>query len=459
MISKDIVDYIKTQINKGQSKEDVKKALVSAGWQVMDIEEAFKHAESGIPLAPAPYSYQAAQSGQNASVLSSPTDLLKEAWNFYKTRLSTFIGITLIPIAGMIILTMTIVAVLVGSGFFKTYIPERSFVSGINPLLIIIFITSFIGIIILQLWSQAALLFAIKDSKENIGIKESYRRGWHKIGSIFWVGLLSGIIVMGGYLLFIIPGIIFGIWFSIASMIVVVEGLGGMTAILKSKSYVSGYWWEVFWRLLFLGLILGGIGLIFGLPGWIINFIAGLTKSSSLSAIGDILSFAGSIVGFVLAPISVIYTFLVYKNLKAIKGEVKSEFSSGEKIKFILAGLLGIILVFGGILASIVLVSLNSAKDKMMDTQRQADLQLYSYEKLQSLNLSLKEYSYDHNNLYPLSLNELVPEYRSSIPEDKKNNLFFEYRQLKNGDDFSLCTDIGTDVKKCFNSAGKLEAY
>lgn len=354
MISKDIIDYIKAQTAKGANKEEVRNALVSAGWQSADIDEAFRYAEQNIPVAPLPnsssYSYQPVQGSQNKVVLASPTDLLKEAWGIYKARFKTFIGIFLVPMIMAMVFVGIPIAGALGVQFFD------------SPIIIFLTIPLFFAMIIFQFWSQAAMLFAVKDSEEGIGVKESYRRGWHKIGSIFWVGLLSGIIIMGGYLLLLIPGIIFGIWFSLAAMIIVVEDFGGMNAILKSKSYVTDYWWEVFWRFLFLGLIFGGISLVFGLPGWLVNFIAGFTKNSSLSAIGIIFSFVGSIVNFVLAPLSVIYTFLIYKNLKAIKGEVKSEFSSGEKIKYILVGLLGIILVFGFIVGSIVLVSLNSAQ-------------------------------------------------------------------------------------------------
>ncbi|MBU4338790.1 hypothetical protein KKB43_04410 [Patescibacteria group bacterium] len=383
MVNREIIDYIKAQIEKGLNKEEIKTALTSAGWQMADIKEAFRYAEQNIPIAPAP-------SEQGVTTLSSPTDLLKESWGIYKARFKIFIGIVLAPMIMVMIFVGIVIAGTLGIQFFN------------SPAMFILFMPLFFGMIILQYWSQASLIYAIKDTEENIGVKESYRRGWHKIGSIFWVGLLSGIIVMGGYLLLIIPGIIFAIWFSLTAIIVVAEDLGGMNALLKSKSYITGYWWEIFWRLLFLGLILGGISFIFGIPGWIINFVAGLTKSASLSAVGAIVSFAGSIVSFLLAPLTVIYTFLIYKNLKAIKGDIAPVFSSGEKIKFIIAGFLGVLLFFGFIIGSIVLVSLSSARDKAMDAQRQVHIQ--------SLQAPLMLYADDHNGMYPVSLQQLVTE-------------------------------------------------
>ena len=46
-----------------------------------------------------------------------------------------------------------------------------------------------------QLWSQVALLYAIKDREENIGIKESYHRGWGKITSYFWISFYPDLLL------------------------------------------------------------------------------------------------------------------------------------------------------------------------------------------------------------------------------------------------------------------------
>lgn len=436
MINKDIVDYIKNQLQKGRSKEEIKSALTSAGWQMADIEEAFRYAEQNIPIAPATNNPQySGQNIQNTAVLSSPTDLLKEAWGFYRAKFKIFVGIILVPMVAIMIFAGILIAGVLGLKFLNLLN---------SPVIFIFAIPLVLAIIILQFWSQSSLIFAIKDSEENIGVKESYRRGRHKIGSIFWVGLLSGIIILGGFMFFVIPGIIFSTWFNLAVIIVIAEGLGGMNALLKSKFYVSGYWWEVFWRFLFIGLILMGVNLIFLIPAGILNFIAIVVKSSLLSIIASIFSFIGNIVGLLLAPLAVIYTFLVYKNLKAIKRDITPVFSSGEKTKFIIAGILGILLFFGFIAGLIILGSSGGVRSKAMDAQRQAHIQ--------SLQVYLLLYADDHNDIYPPSLNQLVPEYTATMHTDPKTKLPYEYRQLKGGEDFELCAKLEKGEKKCINS-------
>jgi len=53
-----------------------------------------------------------------------------------------------------------------------------------------------------MIWGQLALICAIKDSGENIGVIESYRRAWRKILSYWWVTFLTTSIVLGGSFLF-----------------------------------------------------------------------------------------------------------------------------------------------------------------------------------------------------------------------------------------------------------------
>lgn len=467
MINNEIVNYVKIQRQKGQSDDSVKQSLLSAGWQVADIEEAFRVASGAIPASPAGnYASGFYQPGQAPAQLASFSDLLKEAWNIYKARYKTFLGILLVPVGIIILVILAIIffgiilgvsnsaSAVITAG--PTPMPGNSstaFSNVINFLLgfgIILFVF-IIPIIVLQLWSQSALLFAIKDSAEGIGIKESYRRGWHKIGSVFWVGLLSGIIITGGYLFFVIPGVIFAIWFSLATFIVVSENIGGMTAILKSKEYIKGYGWEVFIRLIVMGLIVGGISIAFSLPGWLINMTAGATNSEALSVVGMLVQFAGNIVGFILAPLATIYTFLIYKNLRAIKGEIVLTPTSWDKIKYILVGLLGIIVVFGFIIGSIVLVSLSSARGKATDARRAADMQ--------QVQAALMFYADDHNDMYPASLDDLTTEkmsysnsaYIMILPLDPVTKKPYEYRRIKNGKDYELCAKLDSGGSKCLN--------
>ena len=109
---------------------------------------------------------------------------------------------------------------------------------------------------LVSLWLGVRLLYAVKDRDTKISIKEALSRGWKRILSYWWISILSGLIVMGGFLLLIVPGIILTIWFALAVYILVSEDRRGMNALFRSKQLVSGYWWGVFGRFHVLGLVL-----------------------------------------------------------------------------------------------------------------------------------------------------------------------------------------------------------
>jgi len=176
------------------------------------------------------------------------------------------------------------------------------------------------------------LLYAVKGSQERIGIKESYRKGWHKIGSYFWVAILAGFITIGGFLLLVIPGIIFVFWFILALIIVIAEDLKGMDALLKSKEYVRGRWGSVAWRVFFIGVISFLISLAFG-------FILSFLKIPYGEIVARLFN------GLFLTPLGIIYLFLLYNNLKAIKGDFVFAPTKGQKAKFALIGLLGFLII------------------------------------------------------------------------------------------------------------------
>jgi len=103
-----------------------------------------------------------------------------------------------------------------------------------------------------------------------------------------------GYIVAGGYLLFIVPGVIFTIWFIFSQYILVTENIGGMDALLKSKAYVKDRWFDILIRFLVIWAIATGVGLV---------------------------PLLGIIFSFLIAPFSMIYSYLIFEDLKALNPE------------------------------------------------------------------------------------------------------------------------------------------
>jgi len=118
----------------------------------------------------------------------------------------------------------------------------------------------FIGVIIIGLWTAISIILAVNQTITGklLEVKQTLSQAWEKVGSYFGASLLAGLVVTLGFILLIIPGIIFSVWFGFATLFVVLGNLGPMDALKKSKSLVSGYFWPVVGRLL-LFVLLGAL--------------------------------------------------------------------------------------------------------------------------------------------------------------------------------------------------------
>lgn len=235
-------------------------------------------------------------------MLPNATILLKQSWKIYKKRFLVFLGIVIVPL----FIPSLLVSVLFPFLMIKTaQFGAESFKALSFGALAIIFLLILVSAI-LHLWSQSALLCVIKDREENIGVKESFRQGWNKIVSLFWVYLLSEFVIVVGLFLFFVPGLIFLIWFIFAPIVLIVENKKGFSALLASKEYVKGNWSGVFWRfLIFLVLV------------WVV--LLAMSSILDFIGVGNINKINLYACYILFTPFSLIYLFLIYENLKKIK--------------------------------------------------------------------------------------------------------------------------------------------
>jgi len=358
------------------------------------------------------------QNQEKISTLPGIGNLFKRAWRIYKERFWTFLGITAIPAISsfLFLIPLTILR--------------------ISPIFaIFLFVIFGLGVVFLSLWSPVSLLFAIKDREERIGIGESYKRALPKIFPFLWISILTSLITSGGFLLFIIPGLIFSIWFLFGGYVLVWENLKGMDALFRSKQLVSGYWWKVFWRDLAVSLF----SFIISLPFSLIRGIAEVLKIPFLGLVKYIPS-------LFLFPYVTVFVFLIYEDLKKLKEGILFEPpKKGRKIKYILIGLLGFLLI-SGILFGIVFTSLSGARSKARDAKREADVGQFS---------TAMKMKYEDDLEYPLTsvdpngrltITGIRP-YLDSLPRDPGGG------KIKN------CNDLKDGAYKAFDNSSDRQKY
>lgn len=283
------------------------------------------------------------------NILLTPFELLSRSWITYRQRMWTLLGISLIPIILAALTSFLIVAMWYVSGSMAGL--DKAVVT-IGA--IILAISLAIGVIYLSLLSQVGLIIAIRDSKEKIGIKEALKRARGNIGSYFWALFLAGLAVLGGYILFIIPGIIFTVWFAFAGYIVLTEGKKGSAALSQSREYTKGLWWEIAVRILFIFIISLIISAIFS-----VGELFGGTA-------GNVSSLLQTIVSAFLAPLYIIYSYSLYLNIKAIKAANPQAKGEGSKtLGFFVLEFIILIVLFGIIMATSISTTGRKAQEQL----------------------------------------------------------------------------------------------
>lgn len=245
-------------------------------------------------------------------------ELFQESWAIFKSRFITLIGLCLLGIAGFI------VPILLAGG-----LASMTTVGGV-PFVSLIALGLLVGILC-GTWCYGGFLSAVVD--DGLKLKGALERGKGIILPLVWVSFLSAFIVCGGYLLLIIPGIIFSVWFVFGQFVLVQDEARGIGALLKSREYVRGEWFNVAIRLLLIWAVSGIIGAI---------------------------PLAGPFLSLAFFPYVMIFQYLIFRDLRQIKGDVPYPCGIGNKLVWPAVSLLGL-LVVPALVISLVGVSLFGA--------------------------------------------------------------------------------------------------
>jgi hypothetical protein len=146
---------------------------------------------------------------------------------------------------------------------------------------------------------------------EDPSVEQSYRFGFHRLGSVLLVSVLVGLATIGGLILFVIPGIWIGVRLAVSVEALVVEGRRGTQAMGRSWELVGGHWWHAFGALVVAGLLTGIVNAVITTPfnntGWFVQAIA--------AAVATVITM----------PYGVLVGVLLYLDLRARKEQLNLE--------------------------------------------------------------------------------------------------------------------------------------
>ena len=197
----------------------------------------------------------------------------------------------------------------------------RAFETYLDP---IIYFALAIVAVILLFSGELTLYYLAAD--HNLHIGQAWKLGLKKFFPFLWTSIIVGLATVAGYLL-IIPGFIFSIWFSLTSAVVAFEHISSAAAMARSRDYVKGRFWEVFRKLLLIGVIAGGLSTIASGIGKYVDSVFG--KGLSI------------VFGVLILPLSTIYIVQVYAHIKNLS-EIPSKNHTGFRAFLWICALIGL---------------------------------------------------------------------------------------------------------------------
>ncbi len=304
-MSPELITAVKERIDRGYTEEVIKEELRTAGHVEAVIAEVF----------------DLINHGKNISETNVPsiTDLFAEGWTFAFKRWELILA-----------LVLPLLFVATQEYFF---VPA----SAMSTLGLVIF-----NLLALIWYFLAALasFYIISNNEKHVSLNEGITWSRQHVWKFAWLYLLMSVIVYGGLLLFLIPGIIVMVLTFFAPYVYIKEGRKGMEAILRSRELVKGRWFAVFVMLFKILLILIGMGILMGIAVGIISSLIDLTKVQEeliVAILSQFLATVLSLIGFYIG-------YKIYLWLVATKDDIEVKMEPSVKTKYILLALMGVIL-------------------------------------------------------------------------------------------------------------------
>ncbi len=256
--------------------------------------------------------------------LSGMFDLVKKAWDLIQKNVQTAVVVIAIPLVLNTVM------------FGVTLFGGKSF----SVATIVVFVVGIVALVVMTVTTTMALTYAIDATTKGTPIStgEAFSLSFKNFVPYFIVMLLVGITTMGGSALFFFPGIILSVWFLFSMNAVMFDNARGFGALQVSRNYVSGYGWDVFLKVL-------GLGIIFVIASIILGIITGIIFGSQSAAAQLVLSTFQSIATVVFIS----FNYCLYTELKALKAGADVH-AKNDSVVIYGAAVVGSIVIIGSIM-------------------------------------------------------------------------------------------------------------
>ncbi|MEP7225020.1 MAG: hypothetical protein ABI783_08690 [Actinomycetota bacterium] len=199
----------------------------------------------------------------------SPTAILGEAWELYKTHWRHLLPIAFVIYLLLALFTLLLVLLL---GWLGAIAGAFVTLAG-------------------TFWLQGALVVAIEDVRDgraDLSISETLSRVRPRMNALAIGGILASIGITIGFILLIVPGLVLLTWWLLIVPVIMLEGQSATESFGRSRELVRGNGWNVFGLIVLtiVILILASIvlGIVFSfLPDEFGQYVGNVVSNTILS--------------------------------------------------------------------------------------------------------------------------------------------------------------------------------
>jgi hypothetical protein len=235
-------------------------------------------------------------------------EMLDAGIKIYRNRFGTMlkaVAVVIVPVQVLqILVALSLPDTSVSAGTTTTT-ADGSEWAGVAALLLILVIN-----IVSSTLAQAACLKTVSDTYlgTDTDWRGSLRFGVQWLGSLLWLTLIFGVLVLLGFVACIVPGVWLYVAWSVAVPALLIEDARGFQALSRSFNLVRGRWWPTAGTLLLANLLATALAFGFGLLALPFLF-AGRDNDFVFDLANGVFSAVAGVatIPFVAAVIAVIY--------------------------------------------------------------------------------------------------------------------------------------------------------
>ncbi|MDD9953733.1 MAG: hypothetical protein OXR66_05345 [Candidatus Woesearchaeota archaeon] len=188
---------------------------------------------------------------------------------------------------------------------------EEPAVSAVLTVMTPFFVALGIGGAVVSVFSLLLVLTCIHLAHKKKTWKQAFAVARGQFWSAVWLCVLTALLLIPLFMLFIIPGIVFSIYWMLSFVFLAVEGKTGYAALRASKKRIEGHWFRALGYYLVMILLVFSVSIIVQLPSGIMAGILSLFMPIIGGLLGEIVS---GVMQSLTAMFLVIFLYVYYRS-------------------------------------------------------------------------------------------------------------------------------------------------